>query len=783
MKINSCFIASFGKFKNYKIDFTDGFNLIYGDNEAGKSTVMSFIKMMFYGNSGRVADIDKNLRKKYMPWDSSLMAGTVEFTWGGKNYRLEREFKGSNATDKITLSDLSLGTEIKLGSKGDIGSEIFGLSESAFEKTVFIGALGAPEKNPTAEGELNGRLSNLTSTGDEDVSLELVTARIKKAREHYKSKSGRIGVYDKAVASLHSLEDELRAARDVEKAAAELEAAIAEKEGEISANTAEAGRFFAIMKKAELASKHSNLVKYIEAAKAIAAAKKALTLPDGSLADKEYADNIREVRNLFDLKSETLADKEKEAEKLRLEAESLKSESGADIETLTEQKRELSAKLEGLGKEADSVRETLFGLQAKSAEKPKKKPRLPLIIVGLVLLALAVGLYFLIPVSKLWLPAVSAVTGLVLFILGLCIPKKAPFDNSAALAAETQLKLDGLLDAIAGTEAELNSVSNLINSSIIESGSKKALLEAKQKEIIEKSEAILSLKEELLNIKASLNALCEPFAGLSSPLEVSAFIEKTVGEIHAAEIMLGMAADSTNCKSLEEAEKRLSDLENDQTLRGLSPSAIASAKDEYKRISEAGGHLREELASMKSRLKALISSGKTVPVLENEIAALKQTVQADGAFCDAADIALEVLQESFAEMRESFGGKLEGETSAIFKGLTGGAYSSLDISKDFEIKANRDDVFGAKEWQFLSAGTADQAYLALRIAISSLIADEGDTLPLIMDDSLTQYDANRTEKALAFLSEYAKEHQIILFTCHDNIKNSAEKYGARSINM
>ena len=80
MKINSCYISSFGKFKNYKIDFADGFNLIYGDNEAGKSTVMSFIKMMFYGNSGRVSDIDKNLRKKYMPWDSSFMAGSIDFT-------------------------------------------------------------------------------------------------------------------------------------------------------------------------------------------------------------------------------------------------------------------------------------------------------------------------------------------------------------------------------------------------------------------------------------------------------------------------------------------------------------------------------------------------------------------------------------------------------------------------------------------------------------------------------------------------------------------------------
>ena len=262
MKINSCYIASFGKFKNYKIDFTDGFNLIYGDNEAGKSTVMSFIKMMFYGNAGRVADIDKNLRKKYMPWDSSFMAGSIDFTHNGKKYRLEREFRGSNATDKITLTD-SLGTVTVLDSKGDVGSKIFGLSLEAFEKTVFIGYLGAPEKNVTADGELNGKLSNLTSTGDEEVSFEKVSSRIKKAREYYKSKSGKIGVLDKANEKLSELENELQNAIDTEKKADELLSVIREKEAAAAKNTAEANRYFSVMKKAELALKRSNIIKYI----------------------------------------------------------------------------------------------------------------------------------------------------------------------------------------------------------------------------------------------------------------------------------------------------------------------------------------------------------------------------------------------------------------------------------------------------------------------------------------------------------------------------------------
>ena len=73
MRIDSIYIESFGKFKNYRLDFHDGMNIIYGDNEAGKSTIMAFIEMMFYGRTAqeKSTDIGKSLRKKYTPWDGS----------------------------------------------------------------------------------------------------------------------------------------------------------------------------------------------------------------------------------------------------------------------------------------------------------------------------------------------------------------------------------------------------------------------------------------------------------------------------------------------------------------------------------------------------------------------------------------------------------------------------------------------------------------------------------------------------------------------------------------
>lgn len=794
MKIRSVNIVSFGKFKNYKIDFSDGFNVIYGQNEAGKSTVMSFIKMMFYGNGGRVSDIEKNLRKKYQPWDADLMAGSIEFSEGGKNYRLDREFRGSNSTDRITLTDTDLGVSRAVSGKGDIGSSVFGLSEAAFEKSVFIGTLGAPEKNAAAESELNSRLSNISSTGDEAVSYESVASRVRRAKEALMSRGGKIGAYDKAAAALEALNDEIRHARGIEAEAGELEALISQKESDAARLTAESNRYFEIMKKAELFKKRANLVKYISACETQDNARKALLLPDGTTAGKDYADRIREAVNTYELCTKTLDERVSEEQRLKIELEELsQSDNNALLSGLSAEKQTLEKQLDGLGKQADSVRAALTSRQLAVSAKPEKKPRTALVIAGLVLalaggISAAVTFRFMAESLPLFCgELLGAAAGLVLFVLGLVLKRPSADAVSArASLAALQGELDDLLSQIAACEERLASKNSEINSVLIENGSKKALREIKQTDLIQKQEAAVAARSQLLDSKTALFALCEPLAHISSPeeaLTLTSDIEKRLSDISSAEIVKNMAADGTNCKSYEEAVSRLHDLESDPTLRELTADEVLAAKDEFKRCTELSGRQREELATLKGRLKGLTASSNTVPVLELKQNELKNQLASQKRFCDSADIALEVLSESFADMRKSFSSVLESETTRIFKGLCDDAYSSVDISKDLEISVNREGVFGAKQWQFLSAGTADQAYLSLRLALAGLIGKEDDPLPVVMDDALAQYDDSRSDRAMKYLAEYAKQHQIILFTCHNNIKNTAERLGITTIIM
>ena len=107
MKINTLKIISYGKFHNKTIELSGGLNVITGGNEAGKSTVLSFIRNMLYGfKSARVADIGGNDRKKYMPWGSEKIIGELIFTnEKGRTVRISRTAGKTAATDEFSAVD------------------------------------------------------------------------------------------------------------------------------------------------------------------------------------------------------------------------------------------------------------------------------------------------------------------------------------------------------------------------------------------------------------------------------------------------------------------------------------------------------------------------------------------------------------------------------------------------------------------------------------------------------------------------------------------------------
>lgn len=145
MKIRRIQIAAFGKLNGFTLEMNDGFHVLYGENEAGKSTLMYFIRVMFYGfnKNARKDNIAENDRERFRPWHSPLYGGSVLFEHEGTRYLLERTFGATKARDTIKLTNDVTGKELRLSLPDEPGSELFGLGKTEFLNTVFVRQLGS----------------------------------------------------------------------------------------------------------------------------------------------------------------------------------------------------------------------------------------------------------------------------------------------------------------------------------------------------------------------------------------------------------------------------------------------------------------------------------------------------------------------------------------------------------------------------------------------------------------------------------------------------------------
>ena len=291
MKIKRVYIAAFGGLKNKTVDFEDGFNVIYGENENGKTTVMTFIKMKFYGSERGSSALAKNPRKKYAPWSGERAAGSIDFEHGGRSYRLEREFGKTNSSDKITLPDMSAGTRESLS--GDVGSRFFGLSAAAFERSVFVGQFGKSESDASAESEINSKLSNMVTTGDESVSFNTVSDRLQKARLSLISKSGRAGECDKNKKRLALLNDELEKAEHVYERHAEYRKNADRIKATLEKETERAAYLKAKIDAEQDIRSAAKLKEMLETKEELEKAKEELRLADGGVIDDLYVGKVK----------------------------------------------------------------------------------------------------------------------------------------------------------------------------------------------------------------------------------------------------------------------------------------------------------------------------------------------------------------------------------------------------------------------------------------------------------------------------------------------------------
>ncbi len=172
MIIKDIQLTNFGKFHHKDMLLEPGLNIIYGENEAGKTTIHTFIRGMLFGiEKQRGKASGKDLYSKYEPWeDPSNYQGMMRIENEGVTYRIERNFNRQNKSFKVINEDA--GIEL---SSGEIDRLFMGLDESCYYNTISISQLGSVT-DKELEVILKNYAANLGTTKSMEIDIKAAFA-------------------------------------------------------------------------------------------------------------------------------------------------------------------------------------------------------------------------------------------------------------------------------------------------------------------------------------------------------------------------------------------------------------------------------------------------------------------------------------------------------------------------------------------------------------------------------------------------------------------------------
>ncbi|REB04719.1 hypothetical protein DVB69_16660 [Sporosarcina sp. BI001-red] len=203
----------------------------------------------------------------------------------------------------------------------------------------------------------------------------------------------------------------------------------------------------------------------------------------------------------------------------------------------------------------------------------------------------------------------------------------------------------------------------------------------------------------------------------------------------------------------------------------LSEERLATAEHV---ISE----LTDERAGLLHKTEALLSDDAhlhTQQLYENK----KAEFNALAFSWLSRQVAADAIRQTMGELKDKKLPAVLTRANNLFAQLTAGQYAQLEINMDGKFQAIRKDgqPFEIAE---LSQATKEQAYLALRLALASELADQAP-FPVIMDDPFVHFDAKRLSQMTQLISELSSKHQFIVFTCHETLAPHWPK--AKTINV
>lgn len=183
--------------------------------------------------------------------------------------------------------------------------------------------------------------------------------------------------------------------------------------------------------------------------------------------------------------------------------------------------------------------------------------------------------------------------------------------------------------------------------------------------------------------------------------------------------------------------------------------ALAEARARSSRISAQMAEHSGRLAAMGDPL-----------VLGSEISRMEAEYAEISAEYDAIALAIDTMRKADEDIQSRFSPALGKLAAEYMQFVTDGKYDGVMLDRDFSATVHEAGGNVPRNAEYLSAGTLDLMYLAVRLAVCELALPESANCPLIIDDALVNFDADRCRQAMALLEKIAQERQVILFACN-----------------
>ncbi|NLJ69941.1 MAG: AAA family ATPase [Clostridiaceae bacterium] len=772
MKIDRIYIEAFGGLEDLEINFSPEMQIVYGINESGKTTIQNFIKAVFYGFGKIGHSVETNARKKYQPWSGKTMGGYIIFSHHGLTYRLTKRFAERKAQDQTQLSLEVSGEPVSLKNPEQPGQELFQISEIEFLNTVFV-------ENPRVDSEnlseLDQKINRKVGLSEYDWSYEEINARLDKARKYYKPDrgDGYLAKLEQKMADSHlELEQALirdQQVADLNRSIEDLEIKLTElanRENSLLIQNQQHQK----LKLAERFEKYKKLEdllnRYTDSAN---------NLSEGILRSKMIsAKELTEIANQRQLTAQALSEYEIRynlAEQRSIEQENYHNEA----------KRTVS--------EIVAERSRLQYLQKKSAEhNPKtfKKPK----ISYASFIPLVVAEFFCL-IGGLIFRANKPVLSGILIVLAVLLPflmvfiyyflqrrHESTIKQYHEKIRKHEIRTLKIENGLQKLEWQLEQIDLRIKQ--LASDQKKAADVAKNAE------------QEYQRELTKLRYLIKPYF-LELPnddqldLAIRSLREQTVNSLHNEEEIKRIKEQMKELKgsyntaqfyqAYQDAQHWLAEKQLEmRTFPEYSENYIDS---QLVGIQENRLILREKLASEKTELNHITRNQKNTIELETELVRLNEIYQKAKQNYAALLMSIHLLEYSKAKFDQDVRPLLNQKAAEYLSVMTGSQYQNLKIDQDYVVRLQPDtnDNSHYYEQAFYSAGLNDQINLALRLALTELLQDKGDSIPLILDDPFTQLDHDRAALSLELLHDLSQrqKRQIILFTSQKSLLKFAHE--------